>query len=378
MLKNRFAVSLTFFICGFIYSNWSSRLPRIQDNFALNNSDLGLILLFVAIGSLCSMPLTGWLIGKKGSKFSTIITLIPFSIVIIIIPFLGSVWQLVATFYFLGFFLGALDVAMNAQAVVVEQKHNLPMMSSFHAFFSVGMMFGALSGSFFTKYFETLQTHFIAIAVLSAILSILIIPLYIDDSKIKQNADSPKFLLPKKSMILLGLIAFCAMIAEGSMADWSTNYLKNFVKTDEYIAPIGLSIFSATMMIGRMFGDKARITFGDKKLLTIGSLIATIGLFFGLSVVSYWVFFIGVFFVGLGLAIIVPIVYSQAGNDKTLPPGIGLSMVTTLGYLGFLIGPPVIGILADWQNLRFGLLFVAILLIILTILSNSIKTIKSD
>lgn len=370
LLKSRFAVSLTFFICGFIYANWSTRLPHIQDIFAFSNSSLGLILLFVALGSLCSMPLTGWLISKKGSKFSTTIFLIPFTFIIVIIPFLHLVWQLVVSFYFFGFFLGALDVAMNAQAVAVEDKHKLPMMSSFHAFFSIGMMIGALSSSFFTKNFDTLQSHFISVSLLAFMLSMIVIPLFIPDASLKQNEMAQKFQLPNKKMMLLGLIAVFAMIAEGSMADWSTNYVKNSIKADEFIAPIGLSIFSTTMTIGRLFGDKARVYFGDAKLLFISSLMAAIGLFFALSVVSYWIFFVGIFVVGLGLATIVPIVNSQAGNDKTLPAGVGLATVTTLGYIGFLAGPPIIGFLADWQGLRFGLFFVALLLAILAILSK--------
>lgn len=370
LLKSRFAVSLTFFICGFIYANWSTRLPHVQDVFVLSNSSLGLILLFVALGSLCAMPLTGWLISKKGSKFSTTLFLLPFTLIIVIIPFLHLTWQLVVSFYFLGFFLGGLDVAMNAQAVVVEEKYKLPMMSSFHAFFSIGMMIGALGSSFFTKNLDTLQGHFVIVSLLAFMLSMIVIPLLIPDGSLKQNEVAQKFQLPNKKIILLGLIAVFAMIAEGSMADWSTNYVKNSIKADEFIAPIGLSIFSTTMTIGRLFGDKARVYFGDAKLLFMSSLMAAIGLFFALSVVSYWVFFAGIFVVGLGLATIVPIVNSQAGNDKTLPAGVGLATVTTLGYVGFLAGPPIIGFLADWQGLRFGLFFVASLLAILAILSK--------
>jgi fucose permease len=370
MRRNRFSVSLTFFICGFIYANWSTRLPRIQDTFALSNSHLGLVLLCVAVGSLCAMPLTGWLISKKGSKLTAVISLVSFSLILIVIPFLDVTWQLVVAFYWLGFFMGSLDVSMNAQAVLVEQRYQKPILSSFHAFFSVGVMIGALSSSFFAKYLDTLQAHFVIVSLLCVGLSLVVIPLLIDDSDAAQSSEGSHFLLPNKSMVWLGIIAFCAMLAEGSIADWSTNYLENSLKTHAYIAPIGLSIFSGTMTIGRFLGDKARAYFGDNKLLVMSSLMATVGLFFALAFNSYWLFFVGISAVGLGLATVVPIVFSQAGNNKNLPPGIGLAMVTTLGYLGFLVGPPIIGFLADWQDLRFGLFFVVFLLAVLSVLSK--------
>jgi len=376
MNKNRFAVNLAFFICGFIYGTWTTRLPRIQDMFSLTNSTLGLILLCVAVGSLCSMPLTGWLITQRGSKFATSISVLLFSVVLIPFPYLNAVWQLAAGFYLLGCFTGALDVAMNMQAVAVEQKYNQPMMSSFHAIFSVGLMLGALNGSFFAKYFNTLQAHFTIVSLVCVGLCCVAIPLLINDSVSAEKREKQSFLLPNKAMLILGLIAFCGMLAEGSIADWSTNYLINVVKTDEVIAPIGLSIFSGTMTIGRFVGDKARTTFGDTKLLFMSSLMATLGLLFALSFINYWVFFAGLLLVGLGLAVIIPIVYSQAGNDTQLPQGIALAMVTTLGYSGFLAGPPIIGFLADWQGLRAALFFVVVLLALLTFLS--IKQLRQD
>ncbi|MFN4145715.1 MAG: MFS transporter [Runella sp.] len=368
--KNRFAVSLAFFICGFVYTNWTTRLPRIQDTFLLDNSTLGLILLCVAVGSLCSMPLTGWLIARRGSRFATVVSLLLFSASLAVFPYFESVVALAMGFYVVGFFTGALDVAMNTQAVAVEQKYTLPMMSSFHAIFSIGMMLGALSGAFFAKNYPSLVTHFTWVAMGCTLVSALATPFFVEDKPAPSAQSSPAFLWPDKTMLLLGLIAFCGMVAEGSMADWSTNYLRHVVQTDEATAPIGLSIFSATMTIGRLFGDKARSTFGDNRLLFVSAFLATCGLALGLSWLHYWVFCGGLFLVGLGLAVIIPIVYSQAGNNSSLPSGVGLAMVTTVGYTGFLAGPPIIGFLADWQGLRFAFGFVVFLLVVLTLLSR--------
>ncbi len=373
LFKNRFAVSLTFLICGFIYANWSTRLPRMQEQFSLSNATLGFILLFVALGSLSSMPITGIFIGKKGSRWATVASFVPFCLISIAIPYLSEIWQLTFVFYLLGAFMGSLDVAMNAQAVVVEQTHSKPMMSSFHAFFSIGMMIGALTGAFFSRFFNTLEGHFWTSSLIGCSTILVIMPLLINDSPQKQTSDTPLFVFPNRTMLTLGFIAFIAMIAEGSMADWTSNYAKNIIQTDEATAAVGLSVFSFTMTIGRFFGDKVRILFGDYFILFFSSILATLGLSIALSMLNQWVFFGGIFIVGLGLSIIVPIIYSQAGNDQKLPQGMALSMVTTLGYLGFLIGPPSIGLLADWFNLRIGLGFVAVLLLFLSILTKKSK-----
>jgi MFS family permease len=159
------------------------------------------------------------------------------------------------------------------------------------------------------------------------------------------------------------------MLGEGAMADWSTNYLEVIAKADPALAPIGLSAFALAMTIGRVLGDGARVKFGDRVLMILCGVISTTGLCFALIVNNPYLVIVGLFIVGLGLSVIVPIAYSIAGNSKDLPPGVGLAMVTTVGYSGFLFGPPIIGFLADWQNLRYALILVVVLFLLMTILS---------
>jgi MFS family permease len=370
MPKSRISVSLIFFVCGFIYSNWSTRLPNIQTLFSLNNSTLGLTLLCVAIGSLTSMPLTGWLIARRGSRFSTILSSLLFCSILFLFPILSKVGHLAIFFYIIGFFMGALDVAMNAQAVAVEQRFRQPMMSSFHALFSVGMMIGALSTSYFIQY--SINTHFFIVSAGSLLAILGCIPFLITDVE-KPNAEGMKFVLPNRAMFIIGFIAFCAMLGEGAIADWSTNYLKNVIKTNDAIAPIGLSAFSAAMTIGRLGGDKLRALWGDKRLILINSLLAVAGLLLTLLFPLAWVVITGLFVVGAGLSTIIPIIYSTAGHNQSLPNGVGLAMVTTLGYFGFLFGPPVIGFLADSQGLRFALWFVMVLFVLMLLMSRKIE-----
>jgi len=169
--------------------------------------------------------------------------------------------------------------------------------------------------------------------------------------------------------VSIGVIAFCSMLGEGAMADWSTNYMENIAKADQALAPIGLSAFALAMTIGRIFGDGARIKFGDRALMVGCGIVATLGLSIAIIFSQPLMVITGLFIVGIGLSAIVPIAYSIAGHTKDLPPGVGLAMVTTVGYSGFLFGPPIIGFIAQWENLRIALGFVTLLFAVMTFLS---------
>jgi MFS family permease len=159
------------------------------------------------------------------------------------------------------------------------------------------------------------------------------------------------------------------MMGEGAMADWSTNYMENIAKADKGLAPLGLSSFALAMTIGRLLGDNARLRFGDRRLMLVCGTIATIGLFTIVFFIHPFSVIAGLFAVGLGLSVIVPIAYSLAGHEENLPSGVGLAMVTTVGYTGFLFGPPMIGLIAQWQNLRIALSVVGVMLLLMTFLS---------
>jgi len=170
-------------------------------------------------------------------------------------------------------------------------------------------------------------------------------------------------------MVSIGVIALCCMLGEGAMADWTTNYMENISMAPKALAPLGLSSFALAMTVGRIFGDRARASFGDQKLMVVCSLISTFGIAIALIWTNPYTAISGFFLVGLGLSVIVPIAYSIAGNSTAVSPGVGLAMVTTVGYSGFLFGPPVIGFLADISSLRYALLFIGILFLIMTFLS---------
>jgi MFS family permease len=373
---SRIAVKLIFFINGFIHANLAARFPRVQELFHIDNGTLGFVLLSSSLGALIAMPFTGWLIIRNGSRRITIFSIFLYCIFVPFVPLmLGfGITGLVILFFIMGLTAGMLDVSMNSQAVMVEKIHDKPIMTSFHAIFSIGMVAGAFCGALFVKLETTLLVHLSSIVVLSIGAAAWARYHLIHDKPKEKEVDGPAFRLPNAAMVSIGVIAFCCMLGEGAMADWSTNYMENIAMASPALAPLGLSAFALAMTIGRFFGDNARLKYGDRKLMVMCGLVSLVGISVTLLFNNPYSVIVGLFITGIGLSSIVPIAYSIAGNSKNLPPGVGLAMVTTVGYSGFLFGPPIIGLVANWQSLRIALVLVAFLFVIMTLLSARYKS----
>jgi MFS family permease len=371
---SRVAVKLIFFINGFIHANLAARFPRLQELFSISDGTLGFVLLSSSVGALLAMPFTGWLIIRNGSRRITIFSIFLYCIFVPLIPLMPGLVGLIIIFFIGGLTAGMLDVSMNSQAVMVEQQHEKPIMTSFHALFSIGMFAGAFCGSLFIELQTSLFIHLIVIVGVSLASAAWASYHLIHDKPKTKEVDGPAFRLPNAAMVSIGVIAFCCMLGEGAMADWSTNYMENIAHANKSIAPFGLSAFALAMTIGRFFGDGARIRLGDRKLMIFCGLVSIVGISITLLFNNPYSVITGLFIVGIGLSSIVPIAYSIAGNTKELPPGVGLAMVTTVGYSGFLFGPPLIGLLANWQSLRIALSLVAFLFVVMTLLSARYKT----
>ena len=231
-------------------------------------------------------------------------------------------------------------------------------------------MLGAGAGALFTKAEIPPVWHFFSMSALAMILQIWAAQNLVADPSGPSEAEADAgFQLPAKALLGIGLITFCSMLGEVAMADWSTIYMREVALSDAALAPVALGAFSTAMMIGRILGDGGRIRFGDDKLLVFNSLLSLAGVALFIIWPQPWTVITGLFLVGLGLSVIVPIAYSTAGAMPGIAPGVGISMVTTIGYSGFLFGPPIIGFVADWQGLQTAMLFVVGLFLLMTVLS---------
>ena len=319
------------------------------------------------------MPFAGYLTVLFGSRRITIFTGATMASLLIMIPLLSNLWYIGALFFLFGVLSGSEDVAMNGQAVYVERMYQKPILSSFHGIWSVGTALGAGCGALMAKFEVALFNHFIVVSIFCLALILWASFNLISDemSKIEMNTEGgTTFRLPTKAIVPIGLIAFCGMTGEGSIADWSALYMNKEIGQSEAFSALTFGAFATAMTIGRIFGDYFTGKYGKRNMLIFNSLAAIGGLSLALLTAIPFIVLLGFFIVGLSLATIVPIVYSTAGNTEGVAPSVGIAMATTIGYAGFFVGPPVIGYIADEFSLRIGLLFSLFLFVIMFFLSN--------
>jgi len=360
--RSRFAVLITFFINGALMATWVSRIPAIQTKLGLSEGGLGLILLGLSAGVLVALSLAGGLIARFGSPRVTIVGV---AIMCFTLPFMALSPHPIVLWIVLFVFGGAMsvmDVAMNEQAVLVERNAKRPLMSSFHAAYSVGGLTGALIGAGMASIATvTPVMHFVLVAVLFGGVMGLVYP-HLLPVKRQDQGNTAVFRLPERALWLLGLIAFCSAIGEGAMADWSAVYLTQVFNSTASFAALGFAAFSLTMTIGRLFGDSLTTMTKPTSIVRIGGLMATIGLITAVITTEPIIVLIGFAAVGLGLANIIPISFSAAGNRPGISTGAGIAGVATIGYAGFLAGPPIIGLIAEVTSLRIAFLVVVLLI----------------
>jgi MFS family permease len=370
MTKSRVAVSLFFFVNGFLHANLMARLPQLQAELAISDSILGTLLLTVAVGSMIGMPIIGGLATRFGSDRMAWLMALVFCVAVPLTTMSSDVWLTGLLFSLLGASMGAMDVCMNGQAVYVERLWDKPIMSSFHAVFSIGMASGAGMGALFSKFQIPLNLHVGAMAIVSGAIILGAARFLVKENaeKTLEKEAKSSFSLSYKAIIPVGLIAFCCMTGEGSLADWSAIYMNKVVGKDPAYGAIAFGTFAAGMTLGRIFGDFTTAKFGRRQLMIYDALLATLGLSIALLHVSAATTLIGFFMVGVGVATVVPIVFSTAGNTEGVHPSVGIAMATSIGYTGFFIGPPAIGFLSDAYGLRIGLMFSLLLFVLMLFL----------
>ena len=373
LTASRKAVSICFFLLGASYANWLSRIPTVQQNLNLSDGMLGLALLGPGIGALIAMPTAGWLIARIGSRPVTVLSSIATCISIILPGWATNGPTLFVALLILGITSGAMDVAMNTQAVEVEKAYGRHIMASFHALFSIGGLTGAAMGGGVAFFHIQPAVHLLCAGLVFAFVAGAASRYLLSTAPTHESKNQPVFVRPSKALWALGLIAFCAFLSEGAMADWGAVYLHTALKTSDALAATGYIVFSLFMTTGRITGDAITHRFGSVSTVRTGSLLAGAGLAFSLFSSTYWLALLGFATMGAGYACIVPAVFSAAGRSKVMQPGIALAAVTTLGYLGLLLGPPVIGFLSEAFTLRGGLSLIVLLSVIIAALSPAVS-----
>ena len=362
--KVKLAVFATFLANGILFSSWLPYIPLVQKSLKLNNSVLGLALLAIAAGSLISMPLTGALCGKFGSKKVTLAAALIFTFILPLTIAATSLFLLISILLLFGAFNGAMAVAMNSQAVTVEKYFSKTMMSSFHGFYSIGGLSGVTIGGLLIELNTNPLLHLGGISALIIVLLLFSNHYFLSENFEPTQIKSATFIFPKGALLKIGALAFIALMAEGAMADWGAIFIQQSVKVNAGLAAMGYGAFSLMMAIGRLSGDRFTTKLGENKLISITAIIAGIGLSIVLISSHYIVAIIGFAIVGLGLSNLIPILFRSASQSSNLAPGASIAAVSSTGYLGFLAGPPVIGLIAEVSSLTTALWFVVALIFV--------------
>lgn len=365
LLSRRMGVGVFFLLHGLCFATWASRIPTIQATLQLSEAALGTLLFALPVGFFLSLPFSGWLIARLHSKKVVVMSSIGYALSLTSLGMGSSVTQVAVSLLVFGFFANMLNISMNTQAVAIEEAYGKRLLASFHGLWSLAGFAGATTGAWMISNDITPSWHFAYIALVF-VPGLALATRYLS-SRDRASEDKRSLLvMPDKALLGLGLIAFCSMMVEGAMFDWTGVYMTKVVKVTGERAAMGYSAFMIAMTTMRFLADAMAGRFGLKRTLQMSGGLAALGLLTAVLFPQY-VPALGAFaLVGMGVSAVVPMVYSAAGQSTTMTPGLAITAVSSLGFMGFLIGPPAIGFIAAAATLRGS--FVALILMAMSVL----------
>ncbi|MGI4727656.1 MAG: MFS transporter [Janthinobacterium lividum] len=367
----RITVGVMFFLAGLTFASWASRIAAVQQKLNLSDTALGGILFTLPVGLMVSLPFSGWIITRIGSRKLLLFALPLYAVALACLGLAQTTLQLIAGLFCFGFFSNAMNIAVNTQAVAAEKLYNKPIMASFHGLWSLAGFAGAAIGTLMIGYGVDPSVHFSVILVLVLIgIAVSYRNLQDDAGKVQSG---PLFVIPDNSLLKLGAVAFCSMICEGAMFDWSVIYFKKVIHAENAWIAAGYTAFMSTMAGGRFVADWFSGRFGLKRTLQLSGSLTAIGLVVAVVFPVMIPAIIGFMLVGAGVSSVVPLVYSAAGKSGTMSPGVAIAAVSTIGFVGFLVGPPVIGFVAGAFSLRASFMLIAAMGMCVVIVSSKAK-----
>jgi predicted MFS family arabinose efflux permease len=354
---------LIFLVCGIGLSSWAPMVPFAKVNLGLDDAALGLVLLSLGAGAILTMPFTGIFINKFGSRKVMLVAAIVIAICLPLLLKATSAAELSLVLFVFGASIGSIDVAMNTHAVLIQDRYGRHIMSSFHGMFSLGGLAGSIGLGFLIRLGLSPSVAAVSISVLLVLIAVSQYG-YLFPKSEEKSVDSFAFSLPRGPVLVLGLMCFVFFLAEGALLDWSAVFLQFNRNFDVSMSGLGYAVFSVAMAVMRLTGDKIVHRIGSSKVVFYGGLLAAAGYLIAVLLPFPAAALIGFALVGLGAANVVPVFFTAAGNIPGVPASVSLPAVTTLGYMGQLAGPAMIGFIADAFSLPAALGFVGVLLLI--------------
>jgi MFS family permease len=375
--RMRIAVALVYFSMGLCFSSWASRIPDIKTALHLNDALFGSILFALPVGQFLMMPFSGKLVTHYGSRKVLLFALPVYTICLSNIGLVTHGWQLAIALFLFGVSGNMCNISINTQGVAAEKLYERPIMATFHGGWSIAGFTGALIGLAMINLKVVPYMHF-WIVILIVWMIVWLNNNYLVPFKSTVNKEEPRrkfFSKPDSTLLQLGIIGFCSMASEGAMFDWSGIYFKDVVKAPSSLVILGYTSFMIMMASGRFVADRLIAKFGRKHLLQVSGVMISSGLFISVLFPYLISSTLGFMLVGLGVSSIVPTVYSTAGKNGKVAPGIALATVSSVSFLGFLMGPPLIGYISAAAGLRYSFAVIGIFGICITLFVSRLKAI---
>ena len=376
--RARIAVTTAFIVNGTTAGAFYARVPDFKRELGVSNSALGFALLCIAIGVLLGLGFSGKQSAKRGSAPVSHYATYALALSLLLVgPVLNYV-TLCLAFVVFGACLSTQDVAMNSHAIVLEHEADKRYMSTFHAMFSVGALFGGVLGGFLAQQNKTIMWQCAFLTMLIFLANFSVRNMYLPADLDKHPLEGKKKIKKPKLFLIVGLLGTCAAVGEGSAGDWGAILARDTFDASPFISTLPYICFSAAMVIGRLFGDRAASKYGPMNLIVGGGLIAGIGLGGGLLVGGIGGVIFGWLAAGIGLSTVIPMLFSQAGEiaktrfEGQFAPSEGVAMVSGIAYFGFLVGPPTLGFLGDAIGLRWAMLVPAVLALVMALGSRPV------
>jgi MFS family permease len=378
MKRTRKAVALVYFCMGLCFASWASRIPDIKTALHLNDGMFGSILFALPVGQFLMMPFSGKLVTRFGSRQVLLFALPLYTICLNNIGYVQQGWQLAVALFLFGLAGNLCNISINTQGVATERLYDRPIMASFHGGWSLAGFTGALIGLIMINLKVAPKWHFISVILIVWVILRINYP-FLNKGILgaKQGDKKRKFFgRPDGVLLQLGIIGFCSMASEGAMFDWSGVYFKDVVKAPASLVILGYTSFMIMMATGRFIADYVISRIGRKRLLQISGVMISTGLFTSVLFPYLIPCTLAFMLVGLGVSSIVPTVYSAAGKHTKVPAGIALATVSSVSFLGFLMGPPLIGHIAQLAGLRYSFAVIGIFGTGIALLVSRIKALQ--
>ena len=363
--KLRWITLVFFFLSGIITATWAARIPDVQHKLGVNDAEWGFILFAMPVGLVTGLPISSWLVAKYTARRIMVATSIVFAALLFLLPVANNKWYLAAMLFLFGLLRNATNFSINTYSIEVQKLYDRPIIATFHGVWSLACLLAAGFGTIMLAMGVIPLWHFLIVTIVAITLCLL----YKNggyDKQTKTNERRPLLVKPTRYLFLLGLITFCSMIGEVTMFDWGINYFRSVLKVEDKWSTAGYTAYTIAMVAGRLTGDRLIAGYGFIKMLILSGALMAIGFFMAILFPYFFSACIGFLLVGLGNSILVPMVYSLAGQSKEMTPGYAIASVTIIGYVGFLAGPVLVGLISESAGMQwaFGLMGVLSLFII--------------